>query len=93
MNHRAVLQLIAVACDHAHEYTAPKQRQLLVAMFWVADAVGDDLKVRSDAHEYEHAISEIELIQDFTEELDLAAAFSHISDCIPRAIPLPDDDP
>jgi hypothetical protein len=95
MNHNALLQLVRVTCDHWHEYNAHTQRELLNSMFWLADVIVEDLKARPDQREYAHAISEIQLIQDFSEtaleDMDLPTAFRRIADCALKAIPLPDD--
>jgi hypothetical protein len=94
VNHNALLQFIRLTCDHWCEYNDATQQELLTAVFWLADVIVEDLKARPDHRQYEHAISEIQLMQDFSEgvgESDRATAFRHIGECGLKAIPLPDE--
>jgi hypothetical protein len=97
MGHQSLLQLIRVACDHWEAYNDNTRKELLSAIFWLCDSMIEDLKARPDHQSYEHAISELCLMQDFAEK-GLSEnpslyrdAFQQVKDCILRVIPLPNE--
>jgi hypothetical protein len=96
MPHRSLLLLIRVACDNFYraEYNDDLRKEILVGIYWVADAILENLQSLPDHKAYDHADSEIRLIQDYAEgalkgERSIRETISLILDCTWRAIPLP----
>jgi hypothetical protein len=87
--------LIQVACDHQETFDDNNGRLVLIGIYELADSCVEAIQEMPDRERYDHGLSEIILVKEFSEQGlqtgDFITAFRLIDNASMRATPLPID--